>query len=430
MRYLALIQLGSRSASERPVPGLRALALRTRPHLIAVLVLSLALISAACGSRVATSQPHATASASPTAQPATSVSIGSAQLVAGSTGWILSDHALSLTTDGGQTLADITPPGVSAGAIRGVYFMDTQHGWAVSSSASNSAQLEISATADGGSSWSTSDLGGPAVDFADSTSAPAYIDFVDAQHGWVMLLVAASDAGDLFQTPDGGKTWQQLPRPVGGRIEFVSPTTGWLTSADQQGTTFTEKIYVTSDGGQQWATETVTPPAGFTQDQATYTIPAFTSPTDVMLAAFDNGTSSAAGFYQTDDNGMSWQLKATVPAGKPAGDVSPSAAVISKTDWVAVSIYGTSVTDVTQAGAAQTAVSPVGLPPDSGIGDASFTSTRAGWVVTNTSKCAGFKTDCTETTALYGTSDGGAHWTQLAGPPGPTPSSASATATP
>ncbi len=95
--------------------------------------------------------------------------------------------------------------------------MDNQHGWAVSSSAGNPAQLEISATADGGTSWSTSDLGGPAADFGDSTSAPAYIDFVDGRHGWVMLLVAASDAGYLFQTSDGGTTWQQLPRPSAGR---------------------------------------------------------------------------------------------------------------------------------------------------------------------------------------------------------------------
>ena len=98
-----------------------------------------------------------------------------------------------------------------------MYFMDNQHGWAVSSSAGNPAQLQISATADGGASWSTSDLGGPVVDFGDSTSAPAYIDFVDGRHGWVMLLVAASDAGYLFQTSDGGTTWQQLPRPSAGR---------------------------------------------------------------------------------------------------------------------------------------------------------------------------------------------------------------------
>ncbi len=338
--------------------------------------------------------------------------VQAAQLVQRSTGWVLTDHALSMTGDGGRTWTAITPCGVPAGAIRGVYFMDTQHGWAVSSSASNPAQLEISATADGGASWSTSDLGGPAADFADSTSAPAYIDFVDAQHGWVMLLVAASDGGYLFQTSDGGKTWQQLPRPIGGPIEFLSPTTGWLTSADQQGTTFAEKIYVTSDGGQQWTAETATPPAGFTRDQATYTIPAFSSPADVVMAAFDNGTSSAAGFYQTNDNGASWQLKGSVPAGNPAGDVSPSAAVVSATHWVAVAVGGATITDVTQDGAAKASVTPVGLPPDSGIGHASFTSTGAGWVVTDTFKCAGFKCERldTETLALYATSDGGAHW--------------------
>ncbi|HLQ53040.1 MAG TPA: hypothetical protein VK162_02080, partial [Streptosporangiaceae bacterium] len=66
-----------------------------------------------------------------------------------------------MTSNGGQTWTAVTPPGVPAGAIMGVYFQNTTNGWVVSSSASNHAQLAISATTDSGSSWSTWSAGHP-----------------------------------------------------------------------------------------------------------------------------------------------------------------------------------------------------------------------------------------------------------------------------
>jgi len=426
MRQLAMLTRRLTGSPDTLV-GLRSFSRHGRAYLAAVLSLSLALLMSACGSRTAGPGAVASPSASATASPSPSVGVNAAQLIAGSTGWVLSEEALSITSDGGQTWMSITPPQVPATAIRGVYFMDTQHGWVVSSSASDQSQLEISVTTDGGSSWSTSPLGSPEPVFADSTSLPAYVDFVDAQHGWVVAMIATSanfSTGILLQTSDAGATWQQLRMPVGGPVEFVNPTNGWLASSGQQGTS--DKFYVTSNGGQSWTSETVTPPAGFTEAQATYTIPAYTSPANVVLAAFDNGTDSTAGFYQTGDNGASWQLKATVPAGSPAGDVSPSTAIVSDTHWLVVSNRGTSITGVTQNGSSQSTISPIGLPSESGIGDASFTSSGIGWVVTDTSQCAQSKTGCSETTALYGTTDSGAHWTQLPISPGPAPT-ASAT---
>jgi hypothetical protein len=392
-----------------------------RAYLLIAIVLPVALVSAACGSRtVGTARIQATASASPSVSPSPTVSppavaIDAAHLISGSTGWALSDNALSLTSDDGLTWNSITPPGVPAATIRGVYFLDPQHGWVVSSDTNDPAQLEISSTADGGGSWSTADLGSPAPDFANSTAEPAYIDFVDQQHGWVMVLAAGSDAGYLFQTTDGGATWQQLPRPIGGPIEFVSPTTGWLTSADQQGTIYTEKVYVTSDGGQSWTPETVTPPTGYTQDQATYTLPSFTTPANVIVVAFDNGTDSAAGFYQTTDNGTSWQLAATVPAGNPNGDVSPSAAIVDSSHWITINVNGTTVTNVTDSGSSVVTTTPVGLPKG-GEGPPSFTTPGNGWALIHINQCVGSKTDCTEITTLYRSTDFGADWVESAVP--------------
>lgn len=416
---MQLAGLTRRGLQYIPARGMRSSVRRSRPLLLIATALTLALAVAACGSRAASLRARATGSVGASAQASSSVTIRAAHLIQGTTGWALSDDALSLTSNGGQSWTGITPPGVSAGAIRGVYFLDTQHGWVVSSSASDPDQLEVSVTTDGGTSWSTSALGSPDPSFGNSDLA--YVDFADSQHGWVVAMIASSAGilpqGVLFQTTDDGATWQKLQMPVGGPVEFVNATTGWLADGNQGEAA--PRFYITSDGGQSWTPETVTPPTGFTQDQATYTIPSFTTSADVVLAAFDNGSSASAGFYQTNDAGTTWQQKATVPAGKPEGDVSPSTAVVNPISWMAVSPYGTSIMAVTQNGASQSSMSPTGLPANSGISDVSFTgtgSTAAGWVVSNTNQCTGKKTGCTEVTALLGSTDGGAHWAQLSVP--------------
>ncbi|MGI9006539.1 MAG: WD40/YVTN/BNR-like repeat-containing protein [Streptosporangiaceae bacterium] len=268
-----------------------------------------------------------------------------AQLVARRTGWVLTDHALDKTADGGATWTGVTPPGVQPVRVRGVFFLDPRDGWVVAARAGHPEQLQISTTADGGASWSTSPLGQPDGYFADSAALPAYVDFIDPRHGWVVAMSGGGGGyapGILLKTSDGGATWQRLPVPTGGPVEFISPSTGWLTSAGQPGTRFSESFYVTRDGGRTWRPETVTPPAGFHRDQAIYAAPAFTTPAHVLLAAFDNGARSAAGFYRTRDGGATWHLAAIVPAGRPAGgDVGPAAAVASASHWVAVSLHGT-----------------------------------------------------------------------------------------
>jgi len=158
--------------------------------------------------------------------------------------------------------------------------------------------------------------------------------------------------GVLLRTADGGATWQRLAAPAGGPVEFVSPTTGWLTPDAQPDTTGAGTIYVTRDAGRTWHPRTVTRPAGYRRDQVTFTIPAFTRPAGVVLAAFDNGHRSAAGFYQAEDGGAAWRLTARVPARSPGfGDVTPAAAITGPGHWWAVPVDGAQIADVTRGGA-------------------------------------------------------------------------------
>src|SRR6266542_1375502 len=127
--------------------------------ILCTIALSVALMPAlaGCGARPAGHLLQATASASASPHRAPSFPVRAAQLVRGKTGWV------------------------------------------VSSSASNRAQLVISATTDGGSSWSTSPAGRPDPGFADTDSA--HVDFVDKQHGWVAVTLSGSvSIGVLWHT--------------------------------------------------------------------------------------------------------------------------------------------------------------------------------------------------------------------------------------
>ena len=383
--------------------------------ILSTIVLGGAVMSAlvGCGTQRAPVQPQVR---SARIQSPVHALVSAAQLVHGQTGWALSDKALIMTANGGQTWTVITPPGVPARTIRGAYFLSTQRGWVVSESPLRPLQLEISATADGGRSWTTSPLGGRSWFAADSTGVPAYIDFADARHGWVVSMIATGAAvlpqAVLLRTTNGGANWQELPMPVGGPVEFTTASTGWLADGIQGERA--PRFYVTSDGGQHWTAKTVPPPPGFTRAQAAYSIPAFSTPASVIVAAYDNGTHSTAGFYQTTDAGVTWHHAGTVLAGNPAGDVSPSAAVIDRGRWITIAVGGSSITTVTQDGAHQVRVSPDGLPLG-GVGQPSFTTSKTGWVITDATTCIGFKCDqqSIETIGLYLTTDGGEHWTAM-----------------
>ncbi len=225
-----------------------------------------------------------------------------------------------------------------------------------------------------------------------------------------MTFPGSLSIGVLLRTTDGGRTWRRFPMPTGGPVEFISPATGWLTSDGQPGTYAVEKIYVTEDGGRSWRSETATPPAGFARAQALYALPAFTAPAGVVAGIFGGeGARAVMGFYQTANGGTSWQLRATVPMGHPQGDVDGLAAVADRATWVAMSMDTRRVVTVTGDGRHEVSV-PVAGVPFSGIGDGSFTTAGTGWVVSDASKCTGFKTGCTDTIALFATTDSGAHW--------------------
>ena len=143
------------------------------------------------------------------------------------TGWVvveLQPHSFALlhTSDAGETWSPQLSG--SAGTI-GEYmrFFDAAHGVLVLLG----PLATLYQTSDGGRTWNWHRL----------TQYGGYIwsaDFVDPDHGW--LLTQDPTVGQtLVRTEDGGRTWANLGSPVlysdwAYRVLFSNPTEGWLYS--------------------------------------------------------------------------------------------------------------------------------------------------------------------------------------------------------
>jgi photosystem II stability/assembly factor-like uncharacterized protein len=134
-------------------------------------------------------------------------------------------------------------PGVSNG-LRGVWFVDADTGWAVSS------YREIIHSTDGGDTWLHQD---------DGQYYPhEYNDvcFVDDQTGWVVGH-GWSLGGTILHTSDGGATWVEQDHPSDYELNsvfFLDADRGWAVGGyfDIYGSNHRRVIEYTPDGGNTW----------------------------------------------------------------------------------------------------------------------------------------------------------------------------------
>jgi photosystem II stability/assembly factor-like uncharacterized protein len=174
-------------------------------------------------------------------------------------GWMIAAGALKMTTDGGQHWAD-QGPGLPVNAITGAGFVSLQQGWMLLGNPVNPAAMRSAqwpdfqtslATTDAGATWNT----------VNAQQPPVWrVQFFDAQHGWGFLNgeLALPDPA-LVYTSDGGQTW--LPRASPdcrwyknrGRFSFSGPTTAWVACGPDIGSSsYHSDLYQTVDGGATW----------------------------------------------------------------------------------------------------------------------------------------------------------------------------------
>lgn len=253
------------------------------------------------------------------------------KMTSASTGW--SSGALR-TTDGGARWQDVSPAALHADAPGGTgarsyppgytdFFLDSNHAWmarGVNSTTSCFSHETVFATSDGGATWiQSAPIDAPVT--ADS-SLQLLLDFIDPQHGWLMVLGMGRLAPDWFvySTTDAGHSWQlvsQLPlisSPCA--VRFVSATTGFLGNCLNTGGP-TASLTVTRDGGKTWAPVrlpepfgsqfTVDTPVFFNQDRGIVTVIAQTTQGNTMT--------SNEYLAETSDGGQTWKALPPLPAG-------------------------------------------------------------------------------------------------------------------
>jgi photosystem II stability/assembly factor-like uncharacterized protein len=152
------------------------------------------------------------------------------------------DEQIYRTTDGGQTWTPLLAGGSPWRCQRGlnqVVFVDANRGWVT-------GRDLLLRTSDGGLSWTA----------VDTTSARStFIDFVDSQRGWRILVPISPDETYVQRTSNGGATWQTILAtstyfvPEFTVVDFVNASEGWV--AGEQGL-----VWYTKDGGATWSQTT------------------------------------------------------------------------------------------------------------------------------------------------------------------------------
>ena len=136
----------------------------------------------------------------------------------------------------------------------------------------------------------------------------------------------------------------------------------------------------------------------------------------VVEAAFSDPTSGtvvAIGFYVSHDLGNSWSLSGVYKVPAPNGNAFASA-ILSDTKWYLSPPEWphTSLVATVDSGATwSTRTSPA--PRGASVAGLTFGDLDHGWALVNFSGCLTYKADCSSSTRLYGTQDGGISWRAL-----------------
>jgi photosystem II stability/assembly factor-like uncharacterized protein len=260
--------------------------------------------------------------------------------------------------NGAWSWQDPLPQG---GDLTAGFFLDAAHGWLTSGG-------RIFRTTDGGATLKTQARHN--VMFRDIT-------FADARHGWAVGKPAGRNGtGIVFRTTDGGRTWTRVRLGVVGSVKAVSfagPRVGFAVCA--------RSVLRTVDGGRHWK-------VAITAKRLLSDVQALS--TRRVWACGDKGT-----LLRSTNGGLTWKRVASGTAENLVFLRFPD----RRDGWVA---GDRTVLHSSDAGAHWTVQAKLG-PVITGV---DFADANTGWIA-SARGYPGF--GC----AVYGTTDGGAHWTRL-----------------
>lgn len=215
-------------------------------------------------------------------------------------GWIMESLAISRTTDGGITwrpTLSTSTPGV-LGQPSSFFAIDAN----TLVSSGNAGQVYL--TRDGGETWKLQTPLAGNVTFSD-------VWFKDPKHGWLtgyaVLVAGKSLRGLLFETTDGGESWQETVLPdsqiLPTSVCFVGDE-GWLAGTRRlvsESVKLEGVLLHTIDAGKHW-----TPVQLDSTDEYLGEV-RFSDKDEGWLVGRDN-------LYHTEDGGKTWKRVLSLPS--------------------------------------------------------------------------------------------------------------------
>lgn len=154
-----------------------------------------------------------------------------------------------LHTSDGNHWQDITPILPVEEIPQKVFFLNESFGW-FATYPRNDTPLAIYQTSNGGETWQriSKPEGWPVLE--EDVARLRSLQFINQQTAFIVLQLPSSSnfsRGLLLQSKDGGKTWQKLSIPLGEPAYFSSVSTGWVSDGPDG-----KQAYLTKDGGRTW----------------------------------------------------------------------------------------------------------------------------------------------------------------------------------
>jgi photosystem II stability/assembly factor-like uncharacterized protein len=362
--------------------------------------------------------------------------------------WAVQGSYLLTSTDNGATWrAGTFPSPGGVVAVEGVFVLDPNHAWAITSNGMNgglaspalAGQLFVlNRTTDGGRTWQSTTVSG------DYRCDSAAISFVDADRGFIMCSFgstagpngsnnevrtqATRGSGTVLRTDDGGASWSVAGSATGLGSQFTASDANTLWSKpDAESSDLTgPTLYVSRDAGATWTSvdlpgmysNPIPGPVSVSVDAGPVFWDAANGAIAIGVWVAGTSTQPAVWFYRTSDTGRSWSLVKEQTQFPLPGNAWPLAALVGR-EWAVIGTTDSPFLGLTESsdfGATWTTVPGSGMPEnasfltvdlvdkDHGIATV-FVNTRAA-----TADASGATTGSGGPRVLMQTSDGGRTW--------------------
>jgi photosystem II stability/assembly factor-like uncharacterized protein len=259
--------------------------------------------------------------------------------------------------------------------------------------------LEAYRTTDAGANWSKVALD----QFGSFQLSALQMTFVDAQNGWALASLSEitnDRPGVLYRTTDGGANWTRIQAPIGGALQFMNATTGWIIGGRVN--YVRNLLYITQDGGQTWTEQRIDLPPDAVNANIMIGAPVFFS---ASLGAIAINLETRVQIYRTQDGGRTWTGAYSFPLQSADHLALP---LLAARDAIGLLAIGAGVYATADSGATWKQ-----LPANINLGSAlalGLNTQSDGWAVIAKGWCPAQFTSRCNNTQLLTTKDGGLTW--------------------